>query len=242
MKKTLLVIGVLVAASLACSLLSPTISPTSNPPVQIQPTTNQVQPTVFVQPTVQVQTQGNVLFSDDFSSSNSGWDQVNESEKITDYANGGYRMWLTTAQYDIWANPNNETFPGPVAVEVDATLMAGPENNDFGIQCDYQDVDNFYFGLVSSDGYAVIGKVQDGESTYLSSEQMQSVSGINAGNSTNNLRFVCNNGDLTLYANGSQVAYVYDTTFSSGKVGLQVGTFDEGGVDMLFDNFIVTTP
>jgi hypothetical protein len=248
MKRVIFAICVLVAASLACSLLSPTVSPTSNPPVQIQPTSNQaqptayVQPTAFVQPTVQVPPQSNVLFQDDFSSTSSGWDQVDQSEKVTDYVNGGYRMWLTTVNYDIWANPNNNTFSGPVSVEVDATLIAGPENNDFGIQCHYQDVSNFYVGLISSDGYAVIGKVQDGTSTYLSSDKMTSVSGINSGNSTNHIKFVCNNGDLTLYANGNQVAYVYDTTFSGGLVGLQVGTFDVGGVDMLFKNFVVTTP
>lgn len=227
MKKVLLAIVVLVAASLACSLLSPTVSPTNNPPVQIQPT---------------LQVQSNILFSDDFANSGSGWDQVNEDYKITDYANGGYRMWLTETQYDIWANPG-KSFSGPVSIEVDATKTAGPDNNDFGIICNYQDVENFYVGLISSDGYAVIGKVEAGTSTYISSEQMVSVSGINSGSATNHIRFDCNNGELTLYANGNQVAYVaYDGSFTSGDVGLQVGTFDEGGVDMLFDNFLVLKP
>jgi hypothetical protein len=236
MKKVLLAIVVLVAASLACSLLSPTATPTNQdqPPVQIQPTLQ-----VQIEPTVQVQS--NVLFSDDFSNSSSGWDQVNEDYKITDYANGGYRMWLTETQYDIWANPS-EYFSGPVSIEVDATKTAGPDNNDFGIICNYQDIDNFYVGLISSDGYAVIGKVEAGTSTYISSEQMVSVSGINSGSATNHIRFDCNNGTLTLYANGNQVATVFDSSFSSGDVGLQVGTFDEGGVDMLFDNFVVTKP
>lgn len=221
MKKALFVIGMLVAATMACSLLSPKTSPTTNPPP--------------------VQVQSNALFSDDFSSSSSGWDQVSESNKVTDYANGGYRMWLTDTQYDIWANPS-QYFSGPVNVEVDVKKVAGPEDNDFGIICNYQDIDNYYVGLVSSDGYAVIMKRQDGSSTYLSSDQMQPVSGINSGSANNHLRFVCDNGDLTLYANGNQVAYVYDSSFSGGDVGLQVGTFDEGGVDMLFDNFVVTTP
>jgi hypothetical protein len=239
MKKIFLAIAVLVAASLACSLLSPTVNPTADPnvqpPVQIQPT-SQVQ----IQPTVQVQPQSGVLFSDDFSDTSSGWDQVDEASKVTDYANGGYRMWLTDTQYDIWANPY-KNFSGYVSVEVDATLVAGPENNDFGIQCNYQDVDNFYFGLISSDGYAVIGKVEAGSSTYLSADQMQPVAGINSGSTPNRIRFDCNNGELTLYANGNQVAYVaYDSSFTGGDVGLQVGTFDQGGVDMLFDNFVVT--
>jgi len=226
MKKALLVIGVLVAATMACSLLSPTVDPTSTPPVKNQPT---------------IQVQSNNLFTDDFSSSSSGWDQVNEDFKITDYANGSYRMWLSETQYDIWANPS-EYFSGPVSVEVDVKKVAGPEDNDFGIICNYQDIDNFYVGLVSSDGYAVIMKRQDGDSSYISAEQMVSVDGINSGSANNHLRFDCNNGDLTLYANGNQVAYVYDNSFSGGDVGLQIGTFDEGGVDFLFDNFVVREP
>jgi len=240
MKKALLVIVMLVAASLACSLLSPKVSPTNNPPVEIQPTSAQVQPTAGqIQPTVQFQ--NNILFSDDFANSGSGWDQVNEDYKITDYANGGYRMWLTETQYDIWANPG-KSFSGPVSIEVDATKTAGPDNNDFGIICNYQDVENFYVGLISSDGYAVISKVEAGTTTYLSSEQMEPVDGINPGSATNHIRFECNNGELSLYANSKQVATANDSSFSSGDVGLQVGTFDEGGVDMLFDNFLVLKP
>ncbi len=226
MRKAFLVIGVLVVSSMACSLLSSTVDPTNNPPVQIQPT---------------VQSPSNILFSDDFSNSSSGWDQVNEDFKITDYANGGYRMWLDETQYDIWANPS-EYFSGPVSIEVDVRKVAGPEDNDFGIICNYQDLDNFYVGLVSSDGYAVIMKRQDGSAEYISDDQMISVDGINSGSANNHIRFVCDNGDLTLYANGNQVAYVFDNSFTSGDVGLQVGTFDEGGVDLLFDNFVVSKP
>jgi hypothetical protein len=226
MKKALLVIVVLVAASMACSLLSPTIDPTSNPPVQIQPT---------------VQVQNNILFSDDFSNSGSGWDQLNENDIITDYDNGGYHMWLSTPTYYIWANPS-EYFSGPVRVEVDARKIAGPEDNAFGILCNYQDIDNHYIGLVSSDGYAVILKKQDGTIEFISSEQMVSVDGIKSGSDNNHIRFDCINGNLSLYANGNQVASVYDNSFTGGDVGLMVRTFDEGGVDMLFDNFLVREP
>jgi hypothetical protein len=38
------------------------------------------------------------------------------------------------------------------------------------------------------------------------------------------------------------VASVYDNSFTGGDVGLMVRTFDEGGVDMLFDNFLVREP
>lgn len=217
MKKALLAMVMLAAASLACNLLSPTVT-------NAQPTT-----------------QSNVLFADDFSSSSSGWAEVNEAEKFAGYTDGGYRMWLNTAQYDIWSYPG-KSFDGPVSVEVDATKTAGPDNNDFGVLCDFTDSDNFYFGLISSDGYALIGKKQGGTTTSLSAEQMVPVDGILAGTMTNHIKFVCNNGLLSLYVNSNLVASTSDSSFSSGDVGLRVGTYDEVGVDMLFDNFVVTKP
>ena len=50
-------------------------------------------------------------------------------------------MWLDNSQYDIWSNAG-QFFPGPVIVEVDATKTGGPDDNDFGIICNYQDTDN----------------------------------------------------------------------------------------------------
>jgi hypothetical protein len=217
MKKALIAIAVVAAASLACSLLSPTVT-------NVQPTT-----------------QSNILFADDFSSNSSGWAEVDEAAKFAGYSNGGYRMWLNTAQYDIWAYPG-KSFDDPVSIEVDATKTAGPDNNDFGVICDFTDSDNFYFGLISSDGYALIGKKQGGTTTPLSADQMVPVDGILAGNMTNHIKFVCNNGALSLYANSNLVASASDTAFSSGDVGLRVGTYDEIGVDMLFDNFVVIKP
>ena len=203
------------ATSLACSQLAP-ISPTP-------------------------QATSNILFADDFSNPSSGWAQVNDPAKFAGYANGGYRMWLNTAQFDIWAYAGQYLI-GPVSIEVDASKTAGPDNNDFGIICDFQDSDNYFFGLISSDGYALIGKKQAGTTTPLSSDQMVQVKGINTGNTANHIKFVCNNGVLSLYANGNLVANATDATFSSGDVGLRIGTYEETGVDILFDNFVVLKP
>lgn len=221
MKKLLVAIAMVAVASLACSLLSPTVSSPD------EPTTDQPQ--------------SNILFADDFSDESSGWAEVDELTQFVGYSNGGYRMWLNTEQYDIWSYPG-EYFEGPVSVEVDATKTGGPDNNDFGVICNFQDSDNHYFGLISSDGYALIGKKQAGTTTPLSAEQMVPVDGILAGNLTNHIKFVCNNGALSLFVNSNLVASATDTSFSSGDIGLRVGTYDEIGVDMLFDNFVVTKP
>jgi hypothetical protein len=183
----------------------------------------------------------NVLFFDDFSKTSSGWDRRNDTDVVTDYANGGYRIYLDKENYDVWANPS-KSFPGDVQVEVDATKTAGPEDNDFGVICRYQDTSNFYFFIISSDGYAAIGMYKDGSQQLISGEQMEQAEGINSGATTNHIRADCVGSDLKLYANGNLVASATDSSFTSGDVGLLAGTFGTVGTDILFDNFYVYKP
>jgi len=222
MKKYHFAIIVLITASLGCSLFSAKI-----PAADDQ---NQAQGAQTI-----------ILFSDDFSDNTSGWDVYADDNKVSDYSNGGYRIFTFDTQNDVWANPYLD-FSEPVRIEVDATKLGGPDDNDFGIICDYQDTGNFHAGLISSDGYTVIVKLQDQAWEYLSSDKMEAVGNINQGSATNHIRFDCNQGNLTLYVNGTQIASAFDNTFIGGDVGLQVGTFDTGGADILFDNFVVMKP
>jgi len=56
------------------------------------------------------------------------------------------------------------------------------------------------------------------------------------------VRADCVGSTLTLYVNGEKLEQVTDSTFDSGDVGLLGGSFETGGVDLLFDNFIVYQP
>ena len=127
---------------------------------------------------------------------------------------------------------------------MDATKIGGPDDNAFGVQCRYQDVDNFYFFYISSDGYAGIGINKAGTKTIISSSDgnMVSDSNINQGAATNHLRADCIGSTLTLYVNGTQIATATDSTFTGGDVGLMAATFSVGGADILFTNFFVYKP
>ncbi len=218
MKKISVILAVLVLVTLACGI-SPVSTPADGGGQQ----------------------SSNILFSDDFSNTYSGWDRVQEDYKVTDYTDGGYRLYVNEANYDVWANPS-KSFPGDVRIEVDATKIGGPDDNDFGVICRYQGTSNFYYFLISSDGYAVIGKVQGGDSQYISSEKMQFAEGITQGAATNHIRADCVGSELKLYVNGNLVATVTDSSFTSGDVGLMAGAFATPGTDILFDNFYVYKP
>ena len=58
----------------------------------------------------------------------------------------------------------------------------------------------------------------------------------------NHLRADCLGNTLSFYVNDIQIALTDDADFTEGDVGLLAGTFGEGGLDLLFDNFVVLQP
>jgi hypothetical protein len=183
---------------------------------------------------------GDVLFSDDFSDTSSGWDQENYDTGLTDYAAGEYQILVNEANYDYWANPGLNL--SDVIIDVDTTRAAGPADNDIGVICRYQDVDNFYAMLISSDGFYAIAKNEGSGLSSLGQEQMLPSDAVNTDSAENHITASCIGQTLTLSVNGVQVAQVTDDSFASGDVGLIAGTYDSPGVDVRFDNFVVRKP
>lgn len=213
MKKALFVLAVLVLASLACNAVS---GPAPQNPMMT------------------------VLYQDDFSNPDSGWPAQADTEKSASYSDGQYLLQAFTSNQDVWAHPG-ESF-GDARIEVDAVKSGGTDDNSFGLVCRFVDDENFYFFIISSDGYQTIGKYMGGNISYLSAEKMQPSSAINLGTASNHIRADCVGSTLTLYVNNQQVSSVTDNSFSTGDIGLIVGTFDEPNVGILFDNLFVYPP
>ncbi len=185
-------------------------------------------------------TEPGVLFQDDFSDTGSGWDRVSTEEGITDYADGVYRIYVNADNADYWANPGRNFTD--VRVEVEATKVGGSDDNDMGIICRYQDTENFYHGLISSDGFVGIVKTQVGEQSVISGDGLEPSDAIAQGDVTNAIRLDCVGKTLTLYVNGIRTLEAQDSTWADGDVGLIAGTFDTPGTDVHFDDFVVREP
>jgi hypothetical protein len=186
---------------------------------------------------------GRIYFQDNFSNETTGWPRVRTDEGITDYEDGVYRIFVNLDNDDYFATPGLTSLPNDVRVEVDATKVAGSDNNDFGILCRYQDNNNVYQFVVSSDGYVGILKLVDGSMQSIAAETLIESSAVNVGNTQNHIRADCIGEMLALYVNGQQVSTAQDTTFlRGGEVGVFAGTYDTPGTDIHFDNFIVTVP
>ena len=182
----------------------------------------------------------NVLFSDDFSDTSTGWDQGSSADGLTDYKDGTYRIRVETPNLYFWANPGRSY--GNVSIEVDAAKVDGPEDNDFGLMCRYQDENNFYFARAASDGYYTIGKYAEGQLKFFLEDEWAITNVIKTGNSTNHLRLDCVGDKISFYINGNLMAEVSDDDFPTGDLGLIAGSYNTGGVEFAFDNFIVTRP
>jgi hypothetical protein len=188
-----------------------------------------------------VSTSENLLFFDDFSNPDSGWDRVDEADYSTNYFNGAYRITVNTDMYDSWANPNSQTYRD-VIVEVDATKNGGPDDNDFGVICRYQDSDHFYYAIISSDGFYGIIKTSSDSTDLIGRDYLEYSDQIYSGNTTNHLRLECVGETLNFYVNGKLLDQQIDADYSEGDVGLIAGSYDTPGTDILFDNFSVSTP
>jgi hypothetical protein len=183
---------------------------------------------------------GQALYHDDFSDPSSGWPQTVSANGSLGYIDGVYRMVVQSAGYDLWAL-SRQAYED-VQIEADAIRLAGPVSNRFGLICRFQDMDDFYFFIISSDGYYAIGKIKNGAVSLLGQEMMAYSAAIVQGSGPNHLRFDCIGNTLTGTINGQVIANTSDADFSGGDAGLITGAFDEGGVDVTFDNFVVIKP
>jgi hypothetical protein len=216
MNRLLTLFSLLIVLSLACSTVPVTSAPQD-----------------------QTALSGSVLFQDDFTRPISGWDRFLTAEGTMDYDGAGYRMLVNSQNTNFWSTPHKNF--ADVRMEVDAGKLGGPDENRIGLICRFTG-DDYYFFLITSDGYYGIGIYKGGEAVLLGQSEMQVSSNIKTGLAVNHLRADCAGDTLTFYVNGFQVISVQDARLKSGDVGLLAGTFTQPGVDVIFDNFVALKP
>lgn len=183
---------------------------------------------------------GERMYQDDFTDQSGGWPIDSTAEGAFAYSDGVYQISVVTPYYQFWALSGHAY--QDVRVEADTSRLAGPEVNLYGLLCRAIDEVNFYFFVISSDGYYTIGKVKNNESFLLGQEMMAYNAVIARGESVNHLRFDCIGSTLTGYINDEMVALTEDEEFRDGDAGMIAGAFDVGGVDVSFDNFAIYKP
>ena len=178
------------------------------------------------------------LYMDDFEDPNSDWKEGEDAYAIREYSDGGYRFKSKQQQMIVWSFvPTNDTYR-KVRIEVEGTKIGGPADGEMGILARFVDTDNFTIFVISDDGYGIIFKYENGEFVGLSGENMERVRAVNSGE-LNKIAAVLDGENLELYVNGDLAISATDSNYEDGEAGLVVGTFDVGGTDILFDNFVI---
>jgi hypothetical protein len=189
-------------------------------------------------PTVPPAKSGDILYQEAFENNTTGWHRVSNENGIMDYDGGGYRILVRQPRLNVWSTAEKNF--RDVRVEADTIRLQGPDENRMGLMCRYQGGD-YYFFVITNDGYYAIGKFLGGMTLLLGQSEMQASDVIQKG-SMNHLRADCVGDRLTFYVNFTEVASATDSDLPSGDVGVLAGSFSAPGVDVLFDQFVVIQP
>lgn len=183
---------------------------------------------------------GTVLFSDDFSDPK-GWGTLGRSGGSVEFNYEGMMLTVNTPNTLFWT-VNGKNY-SDMTIDVDAVLLDGPANDNFGVLCRFQDNEHFYGFVISHDGYYGIFKMKDGAiEPLLTPDAMRYSDKIRQGGVVNHLQALCQGNTLMLDVNGDELISVSDPDFQSGQIGLIGGAYEQAGVVLFFDNLVVTQP
>ena len=183
---------------------------------------------------------GPVLFAESFDATPKQMDIYDKDTGSAAVVNGEYQIQVLEPNYMQWGLVT-QSFSDTV-IEVQARKMGGPDDNLYGVICRYHDAQNFYFLVISSDGYYAVGSVIGGIRSLIGATQMQPSEVILGGTSINHLKVTCSGTSLSLEVNGTLLEAVQDANLAEGNAGLLAGAFQDAGVDVRFDNLLITRP
>ena len=124
-------------------------------------------------------------------------------------------------------------------LRVEATQLAGPVDNEYGVLVRLEDDTQFYAFSISGDGYVRVARYADGIWMVLGSDWTPQAA-VHQGAATNVLEVEAHGTQFIFLVNGEQVAQVTDETLPDGDIGLYAGAFDEAGVQIAFDNLLIS--
>ncbi len=186
------------------------------------------------------ETGGEVLFSDDFGDSSTGWEVGDYSTGSVGYGNGIYFVTSHGNGDTMWGVANRGF--DNLTISVTARQISAPtnDNNDYGVVCRIQPNGEGYYFLISGDGFFSILRAD--ENDFVPLIDWTSTGVVRQGNSDNEIVATCNGADLSLYVNGELLASASDFTYRNGDLALTATSYEATGTEVHFDNLSVTRP
>ena len=186
-------------------------------------------------------------YHEDFGNPNTGWDVYSNNDSSAGYDNGYYFVIAKKAKTSYYGEAY--LFFGDTVIEVDATPVSGPANNNFSssVFCRLQTNGDGYLFEITGDGYFAVGSYTGGGNTYaslLSGDEWQPSTAIKTGMATNHITVTCAGSQLKLEVNGKVLFDGQDSTFTEGDIALGATTYDPNNTpaEVHFKNLVVTAP
>lgn len=180
-----------------------------------------------------------VSWTDDFSDASSGWMAESDASAEVGYHDGVMRVLIAVPNRLAWVSLEREF--SDFRLTVDATQVAGPDDNEYGVLVRMKDADSFYRFSISGDGYYLITKYDGDVWSPLSGDWAPS-DAVQSGQAKNQIEIVCEGSHFEFRVNGVLVAEIDDDSYVKGEIGLYAGSFFESGVEVHFDNLAVGAP
>lgn len=181
-----------------------------------------------------------ILFSDDFSNSSSGWKTFSNETGKAYYKDGELHI-VDTTESD---STSDSCYPGEFSdfiLDYDTKWIDGAENNWNIVKCRYSGDDNNYGFGISADGYFCVLKYVNGEKTHFVGpvESKYVNKGLNA---VNHCRIDCREDNLRFMVNGHILGEFSDSSHEKGGICLACKAIEGEFTEITFDNLVVQKP
>jgi len=166
-----------------------------------------------------------------------GWNLSSDAVADVSIADGTLQVHIFSPGQLAWASSQSDW--EDCHVEVSATQVSGPIDNEYGILMRMADDQSFYAFSVSGDGYVRAAQYADGLWSLWGPDWTPS-DAVNQGAATNRLEVMAVGSHFEFRVNDQTVLEIEDSDAKGGPIGLYAGAFSEGDVVVAFDDLNVT--
>ncbi|HEY89118.1 MAG TPA: hypothetical protein G4N98_05210 [Thermoflexia bacterium] len=182
---------------------------------------------------------GDVLFSDDFTTTSPNWALFDtpegaayiQQERLYLEDRGPEKSISTSLLDQQWSD---------LLIRTHLQQAAGTQNNWMGVTCRQADENNYYLFAISADGYYLLLKVVEGETTQLAGPETSTA--LNPDRGVNLLEASCVETTLTLSVNQQELVSLNDEQFRTGGIALFADSVTRETTSVAFDDFVITAP
>jgi hypothetical protein len=182
---------------------------------------------------------GTYMLQSSFDAPEAGWITTGDETVSRGFENGIYYLGITSPDNTRWGytlGPSGTNVLHDIVIETDMRLSQTTGDAAYGILCRQGANENYYFFLINTSGQVQIGKMSNNNRIPL--VDWTAAGTLRPSTEFNHIRVGCVGSTLWLEANGTLVARIDDTSFSSGAFGLFAVTNRAGTIRVDYDNFV----